>query len=83
MPRVFLNKDTHSCQIQVLRSVAHWSTLIDDKEDSIQDAYVKLITNAEHFIYIENQFFVSMINSSEVTNEICKTICDRIVRAHK
>ncbi|CAD5217208.1 unnamed protein product [Bursaphelenchus xylophilus] len=83
VPRVFINKDTHNCDIQVLRSVAHWSALIDGKEDSIQDAYVKLIQNAEHFVYIENQFFVSMINSSEVTNEICKALCDRICRAHR
>ncbi|CAD5212970.1 unnamed protein product [Bursaphelenchus okinawaensis] len=83
VPKVFLNKDTHNCDIQVLRSVAHWSALIDGKEDSIQDAYVKLIQNAEHFIYIENQFFVSMINSTEVTNEICKALCDRICRAHR
>ncbi|KAI6194536.1 Phospholipase [Aphelenchoides besseyi] len=83
IPRVFLNRNTHNVDIQVLRSVAHWSILIDKTEDSIQQAYLSLIANAEHYIYIENQFFVSMINSSEVTNEICRVICDRIVRAHR
>ncbi|KAK6009892.1 hypothetical protein OSTOST_25150, partial [Ostertagia ostertagi] len=28
----------------------------------------------QHFIYIENQFFVSMIDSNDVLNEICKVI---------
>jgi phospholipase D1/2 len=46
-------------------------------------AYLSLIANAQHYIYIENQFFVSMINSTEVVNEICRVICDRIMRAHR
>jgi hypothetical protein len=42
-----------------------------------------LIANAEHYVYIENQFFVSMIGSTEVVNEISRVLCDRIVRAHR
>lgn len=57
--------------------------MIDKTEDSIQQAYLSLIANAKHYIYIENQFFVSMINSNEVVNEVCKVICDRILRAHR
>ncbi|KAK6024940.1 phospholipase D domain protein, partial [Ostertagia ostertagi] len=37
----------------------------------------------QHFIYIENQFFVSMIDSNDVLNEICKVICNRVIRAYK
>lgn len=83
VPRVFLNKETHPVEIQVLRSVSHWSLLFDRKEDSIQQAYLSLIANAQHYIYIENQFFVSMIGSAAVENEICQVLCQRIVRAHK
>jgi phospholipase D1/2 len=52
-------------------------------EDSIQQAYLSMIANAKHYVYIENQFFVSMLNASEVQNEICKVLCDRIRRAHE
>ena len=49
--------------IQVLRSVAHWSSGIrspnNQPETSIYLAYKELITSAKKFIYIENQFFVS------------------------
>ena len=42
-----------------------------------------MIENARHYIYIENQFFVSLINHADVRNEICAALCDRIVRAHE
>lgn len=83
VPKVFINQNTHNASVQVIRSVSHWSTLIDKTEDSIQQTYLSLIANAEHYIYIENQFFVSMINSTEVVNEISKVLCDRIIRAHQ
>ncbi|KAI1726716.1 phospholipase D active site motif domain-containing protein [Ditylenchus destructor] len=83
IPKVFLNRDTEKVEVQVLRSVSHWSTLIDKNEDSIQQAYLSLIANAKHYIYIENQFFVSMVNSADVTNEICRALVDRIVRADR
>lgn len=66
-----------------MRSASHWSVLIDKNEDSIQQAYLSLIANAKHYIYIENQFFVSLIDSSDVTNEICRVLCQRITRAYK
>ena len=83
VPRVFLTKDTYNTEVQVVRSVSNWSALIDKTETSIQQAYLSLIANAKHYIYIENQFFVSMINSTDVTNEICKVLCERIIRAHR
>lgn len=83
VPRIFFEPETQRVEVQVLRSVAHWSTLIDKTEDSIQQAYLSLIANARHYVYIENQFFVSMINSADVNNEICRVLCDRIIRAHR
>ncbi|VDN98416.1 unnamed protein product [Rodentolepis nana] len=56
-------------------------------EHSIQDAYVEAIKNAESFIYIENQFFISFMqdedSSPSVRNKITQTIYDRVVRAYK
>ena len=37
----------------MVRSVSKWSAGVDDTEDSIQSAYLEIIKNAEHFIYIE------------------------------
>ncbi|KAF8151528.1 phospholipase D [Crassisporium funariophilum] len=74
---------TGACRIQVLRSVCDWShgVLI---EHSIQDAYIKLIEEADHYIYIENQFFISSTKTGDVvTNLIAKALVDRIVRAAK
>ena len=42
--------------VQVVRSTADWSSGILT-EHSIQNAYCELIRNAQHFVYIENQFF--------------------------
>lgn len=84
VPRVFKNPAfSYNVDIQVLRSLSNWSGLINQTEDSIQMAYLSLIANSKHYIYIENQFFVSMIDSNDVLNEICKVICNRVIRAHK
>jgi len=74
------------CCCQVVRSASNWSMgLRADKEsieNSIQVAYVELIKNAKHFIYIENQFFISSTAGDPVTNEIAHALCFRIEKAH-
>lgn len=45
-----------SCTAQIVRSSADWSSGIL-VEHSIQNAYKDIISKAEHFVYIENQFF--------------------------
>lgn len=45
-----------SVRAQVVRSSADWSSGIL-VEHSIQNAFVEIIRNAKHFVYIENQFF--------------------------
>ncbi|OJT05426.1 Phospholipase D1 [Trametes pubescens] len=70
-----------SCRVQAVRSVSDWShgTLT---EQSIQNAYIDLIANAEHFIYIENQFFISnTVEDGPVKNLIARALVERIVRA--
>ncbi|VDM60973.1 unnamed protein product [Angiostrongylus costaricensis] len=84
VPRVFKNPAfSYSVNVQVLRSLSNWSGLTNQTEDSIQMAYLSLIANSKHYIYIENQFFVSMVDSNDVLNEICKVLCNRVIRAHK
>lgn len=82
IPRHILNNSS-SCKVQTLRSVANWSAGISRTENSIHEAYCHLIRTAKHYIYIENQFFISMVNEgSMVRNEIAKCLFERIVHAH-
>ncbi|KAK8734536.1 hypothetical protein OTU49_005869 [Cherax quadricarinatus] len=76
----------HLVKCQVVRSVGNWSAGQDEDEASIFSAYVDLIRKAEHYIYIENQFFITCGNineQKEVTNYIGHEIVERIVQAHK
>jgi len=52
-------------------------------ERSIQKAYKTLIANSEHFIYIENQYFISGLASNKISNPIGRAIRDRIEIAIK
>lgn len=74
-----------SCEIQILRSAGSWSLGLKEHEESIHQAYLKLIEESEHFVYIENQFFVTscVIDGTEIKNRIGDALVDRIVRAHK
>ncbi|VDK78403.1 unnamed protein product [Litomosoides sigmodontis] len=81
VPRVLATYSSVA-DVQILRSVSKWSSLVNATEDSIQQAYISLIANAQHYVYIENQFFVSIIDSADVRNEICKVLCERIKRAY-
>lgn len=70
-------------KIQLLRSSAEWSTGLAP-EVSIYDAMLHHIENSQHFIYIENQFFVSKCGDGQTTpvrNRVAASICSRIVRA--
>ena len=55
--------------VQVLRSASKWSVGIKKKENSILQGYYQLIDNAKHYIYIENQFFVSRAFNEEEREE--------------
>jgi len=69
---------------QIVRSSADWSSGILT-EHSIQNAYCEVIRNAEHFIYIENQFFITATGEHQapVHNVIGRAIVHAIVRAGK
>jgi len=71
-----------TCNVQTLRSVSNWSAGISKTETSIHSAMKHLIRTSKHYIYIENQFFISLIDDNlSVKNEIALCIYDRIVRA--
>lgn len=75
-----------TCEVQILRSSSMWSTGTPDvTEHSIMNAYVKLIEESEHFVYIENQFFVSTceIDGRKFENLIGDALVERIIRAAK
>ena len=61
------------------RSASPWSIGVrkDNHEQSIHNAYKELITEAEQFIYIENQFFMGL------ENKIVETLAKRISRAYE
>lgn len=68
-------------KVQVLRSADRWST--GTCENSILNAYIHTIENSEHYIYIENQFFISCSDAKTVHNGIGDAIVNRILRAHR
>lgn len=76
-------RPTGDMHVQVCRSVGDWSCGWLT-EHSIQDAYLQLIREANHFIYIENQFFVSIPGEAKgpkVNNQICSALAQRIISA--
>ncbi|KAJ9181873.1 hypothetical protein P3X46_005920 [Hevea brasiliensis] len=72
-----------SCRCQVIRSVSQWSAGTSQIEESIHCAYCSLIEKAEHFIYIENQFFISGLSGDEtIRNRVLESLYRRIMRAY-
>ncbi|KAK3324376.1 hypothetical protein B0T19DRAFT_229252 [Cercophora scortea] len=69
---------------QIVRSSCDWSSGILT-EHSIQNAYSEVIRKAEHFVYIENQFFITATGDqqSPIHNTIGRAIVDAVVRASK
>ncbi|KAF2707892.1 phospholipase D [Pleomassaria siparia CBS 279.74] len=75
-----------TCEVQILRSATSWSLGTPNKtEHSILSAYLQMISTSEHFVYIENQFFISSceVFGTKVENRIGDALVDRIKRAHK
>ncbi|KAM5336090.1 phospholipase D1 isoform 2-T4 [Glossophaga mutica] len=69
--------------VQLLRSAADWSAGIKYHEESIHTAYVHVIENSKHYIYIENQFFISCADDKVVFNKIGDAIAQRVLKAHR
>lgn len=71
-----------SISCQIARSCSRWSHGVST-ERSIQNAYISIIENSEHFVYIENQFFITATSTGQkpVENTIGNAIVERILRA--
>ncbi|KFA73617.1 hypothetical protein S40288_02562 [Stachybotrys chartarum IBT 40288] len=69
---------------QIVRSSGDWSSGILT-EHSIQNAYSDIIRNAKHYVYIENQFFITATgdNQTPIHNTIGRAIVDAVVQAGK
>lgn len=75
-----------TCEVQILRSCGPWSIGTRDKtEYSIMTAYAKMIEESEHFVYIENQFFISscVTDVTTIKNSIGDALVERVIRAAK
>ncbi|XP_068085998.1 phospholipase D1 isoform X2 [Anabrus simplex] len=72
---------------QVVRSISQWSGGFLDREtfeEGIHEAYLDVIARAQHYIYLENQFFISPARqNSTVRNQIGESLFERIMRAHR
>ncbi|CAF3487840.1 unnamed protein product [Rotaria socialis] len=79
----FLESKPFHVDAQCVRSVGPWSIGTKSVEHSIQNAYIQMIDAAKHFIYIENQFFITISQDSQVRNQLADTLFRRIERAHQ
>lgn len=73
-----------TCEVQILRSCGMWSMgTPDHTEHSIMNAYIKMIDESEHFVYIENQFFITSceVGGKKIENNIGDALVERIIRA--
>lgn len=75
---------TEEAHIQLVRSCCPWSSG-HPTEHSIANAYIDAITNAQHFVYMENQFFITATDDEQkpVYNRIGAAIVSRILKAHQ
>lgn len=67
-----------SCTCQLVVSSSMWSYNYHVYENTIYSAYLHLINLANHFIYIENQFFISSTAGDPVKNQLAQALVDRI-----
>ena len=73
-----------TCEIQMLRSACDWSIGTPQRvECSILNAYVRLIRTSDHFVYIENQFFITSctVEGTKIRNGIGDALVERVIRA--
>ncbi|XP_025031025.1 phospholipase D2 [Python bivittatus] len=80
-PRLpFLMPGAQVANVQVLRSVDRWSAGLH--ECSIYNAYLSVIRTSQHYLYIENQFFISCTDGRSVLNTVGDAVLQRILLAH-
>eukprot|EP01080_Neovahlkampfia_damariscottae_P006739 gene6739-10904_t len=77
-----VGKTGYLCDIRLLRSVTEWNSGVKT-EGSFLESYIKLIENAEHYVYIENQYFISGTEDKKngILNKVAFAIIKRIMKA--
>jgi len=75
--------DLVQCKTTIVRSYSQWSAGLSETEDGIHEAYKQLIQESRHYIYMENQFFVSACgdNDNVIGNTIANNLFSRIMKA--
>ncbi|PRP79034.1 phospholipase D1 [Planoprotostelium fungivorum] len=71
-----------TADVQLVRSLPIWAGGNVD-ENSVVTAYIDLIERAEHYVYIENQYFISSTANDKVKNQIAQVMVERISRAYE
>lgn len=82
MQRDFPSGPLGGAHCQIARSCAKWSHGVA-VEHSIANAYIQIIKNSQHFVYMENQFFITATcdKQNPVKNRVGAAIVERILRA--
>ncbi|KAJ3296787.1 Phospholipase D [Borealophlyctis nickersoniae] len=70
-----------SCQARVVRSMPKWAGSPKVHEASVMGAYMDLIAKAEHYIYLEFQYYISNSAGHRAKNHISQVIYERLQRA--
>lgn len=74
------NQPETMANCQILRSLGDWHLPnLVVPEVSIWNAYLTLIANAQHYIYIENQYFISSLAGAPVVNTIVEKLYEKLV----
>lgn len=77
---LIVNQINKNYTCQALRSASYWSVGLDKKDEtSILNTYYNLIDNSKHFIFIENQFFVSKSFTDEEHVNSSRTVSSMII----
>ena len=71
-------EEGYVCNAQIVRSLGPWSGATDT-EQSIYLAYLHMIEEAQHYIYIENQFFIGGTAGGYVRNAVPLFIARKVV----
>jgi phospholipase D1/2 len=76
-------EEASGVRLQICRSSSKWSHGTSATEHSICNAYIEIISAAKHFVYLENQFFITATDQKQrpLLNMIGRAIVDRIIRA--
>jgi len=72
-----IEDDYNTCSVQTVRSLSRWSGT-HFQESSIYTAYMDAIRKAEHYIFLENQYFISNTAGFGVQNRVAEAILDKV-----